>query len=79
MAMLGNFAFLAGKPNAELTAFKPEECRQTYMILVPGNKDLEHMILHTFHSQVFLCFLLLFLVLPTFYRWALYLIFYLIQ
>ena len=34
MAMLGNFAFLAGKPNAELTAFKPEECRQTYMILI---------------------------------------------
>lgn len=53
MAMLGNFAFLAGKPNAELTAFKPEECRQTYMILVPGNKDLEHMILHVFGGRAF--------------------------
>lgn len=35
MAMLGDFCFLAGEPDAELVAYKPEECDKDFMIMVP--------------------------------------------
>ena len=51
MAMLGNFAFLAGRPNTELAGFKPDSCNQTYMILVPQNDELKHTILNVFGEK----------------------------
>lgn len=37
MAMLGDFAFYAGKPSEKLVRFKPENCKQDFMIMVPQN------------------------------------------
>lgn len=37
MAILGDFAFYAGKPNEELIRFKPESCKQDFIIMVPQN------------------------------------------
>lgn len=37
MAILGDFCFLAGRPDSELVSFKPEWCRQDFMIIVPQN------------------------------------------
>lgn len=37
MAMLGDFCFLAGEPDAELAAYKPEGCERNFMIMVPGD------------------------------------------
>lgn len=38
MAILGDFAFYAGKPSEELIRFKPESCKQDFMIMVPQNE-----------------------------------------
>ena len=35
MAMLGDFCFLAGEPDMELVAYKPENCDKDFMIMVP--------------------------------------------
>ncbi len=35
MAMLGDFCFLAGVPEPELAAYKPEYCKQDFIIMVP--------------------------------------------
>lgn len=35
MAMLGDFCFLAGKPDEELAAYKPDCCKQEFMIMIP--------------------------------------------
>lgn len=37
MAILGDFAFYAGKPSEELITFKPESCEQDFIIMVPQN------------------------------------------
>lgn len=37
VAILGDFCFFAGEPNRDLTAFKPEWCRQAGIIAVPQN------------------------------------------
>lgn len=37
MAILGDFCYFAGKPNAELVSFKPQWCTQDFMIMVPQN------------------------------------------
>lgn len=39
MAILGDFAFYAGNPNEELIRFKPESCRQDFIIIVPQNVE----------------------------------------
>lgn len=44
MAMLGDFAFLAGEPNRELALYKPECCQQNFIILVPQNEAWAQMI-----------------------------------
>ncbi len=44
MAMLGDFVFLAGKPNRELAMYKPEWCKQDFMIMVPQSTDWGNMI-----------------------------------
>ena len=38
MAMIGDFAFFAGKPNIELVSYKPGWCTQSFMIMVPENE-----------------------------------------
>lgn len=37
MVLLGDFCFLAGNPNAELVAYKPEGSQKSFMIMVPEN------------------------------------------
>lgn len=37
MAILGDFAFYAGNPSEELIRFKPEHCKQNFIIMVPQN------------------------------------------
>lgn len=37
MAILGDFAFYAGKPSEELIRFKPDNCKQEFIIMVPQN------------------------------------------
>lgn len=37
MAVLGDFAFFAGKPGEELVLHKPERCTQDFIIMVPQN------------------------------------------
>ena len=38
MVILGDFCFLAGEPNAELVAYKPEEYKKNDIIMVPENE-----------------------------------------
>lgn len=44
MAMLGDFCFLAGRPDKELVRFRPPESIRDFMIMVPQNKDWENVI-----------------------------------
>lgn len=44
MAVLGDFSFLAGKPNRELTAFKPDWCTQDFIIAVPQDQHQAELI-----------------------------------
>lgn len=37
MATLGDFAFFSGNPDEELIRFKPESCKQDFIIMVPQN------------------------------------------
>lgn len=39
MVILGDFCFLAGLPNKELVSFKPEVCRQDFIIMVPQDDN----------------------------------------
>jgi len=39
MAILGDFAFFAGKPNEELLRFKPSSCKRDFIIMVPQNEE----------------------------------------
>lgn len=39
VAMLGDFAFFAGKPSEELIRFKPEGCEQDFIIMVPQSDE----------------------------------------
>lgn len=39
MAILGDFIFYAGKPDEELVSFKPDWCRQDFMIIVPQKAE----------------------------------------
>lgn len=39
MAILGDFAFYAGKPSEDLVRFKPESCEQDFIIMVPQNDE----------------------------------------
>jgi len=37
MAILGDFCFFAGELNKELVTFKPENCKQDFIIMIPQN------------------------------------------
>lgn len=38
MAIIGDFTFFAGKPNVELVSYKPDWCKQNFMIMIPQNE-----------------------------------------
>ena len=44
IAILGDFCFLAGEANRELVLYKPEWCKQDFMIMVSQNKAWADMI-----------------------------------
>lgn len=44
MTLLGDFCFLAGKPDQELISFKPDFCKQNYLIMVPESEEWEELI-----------------------------------
>jgi len=39
MAILGDFAFFGGEPNRELLVYKPESCKQDFIIMVPQSEE----------------------------------------
>lgn len=51
MALIGDFTFFAGTPNAELTAYKPANSKQDFMIMVPSSQDWERMILQIYGNR----------------------------
>lgn len=51
MAVLGDFAFFAGKPNRELAAYKPAWCTQSFMILVPRDEPWERLITQVYGER----------------------------
>lgn len=44
MAILGDFCFLAGRPDRELVSYKPEWCRQDFIIMVPETSEWGNLI-----------------------------------
>lgn len=44
MAILGDFAFLAGNPDERVVRFKPESCKQDFIIMVPQNDEWAELI-----------------------------------
>lgn len=44
MVILGDFCFLAGEPLEELVLYKPDSCKQDFIIMVPQNDGWEHLI-----------------------------------
>ena len=44
MAILGDFVFFAGNPSEELILFKPENCKQDFIIMVPQNEEWARLI-----------------------------------
>ena len=51
MAILADFAFFAGRPDAELAAHKPEWCRQDFIILVPQNDAWKELLLRCYGTK----------------------------
>ncbi len=50
-AMLGDFSFVAGTPKEEVVAFKPEECKQQFMIMVPQNEEWSDLIANHYKER----------------------------
>jgi GNAT superfamily N-acetyltransferase len=44
MAILGDFVFYAGHPREEVVLFKPEKCKQDFIIMVPQNEEWGNLI-----------------------------------
>ncbi len=51
MAILGDFTFFAGKSNIELLAYKPDWCKQDFMIMVPQNEDWQNAIIRFYGNK----------------------------
>lgn len=51
MAILGDFCFFAGKPDAGLVAYKPENRTGEFVIMVPGNESWGALIEKTFGGK----------------------------
>lgn len=44
MAILGDFCFFAGVANEEIVKYKPDDCEQDFIIMVPQNEEWGNMI-----------------------------------
>ena len=44
MALIGDFCFLAGRPNKELAMYRPESCKKEFLIVVPQTEEWEPVI-----------------------------------
>lgn len=51
MAILGDFCFYAGVPKEELILYKPEECKQDFIIMVPQNEDWADLIVKSYGDK----------------------------
>ena len=51
MAILGDFSFFAGIPNLELVAYKPDWCKQDFLIMVPQNEDWKNAIAQSYGNK----------------------------
>lgn len=51
MAILGDFAFYAGRPDRELAAYKPDWCTQDFLIAVPQDRRWADMIEACFQER----------------------------
>lgn len=51
MALLGDFCFLAGAPDAELASYKPDTCTNDFMIMIPPNEAWEDVILSCYGEK----------------------------
>jgi len=44
MAILGDFVFFSGNPSEELVRFKPDSCKNDFIIMIPENDDWANLI-----------------------------------
>ena len=51
MALLGDFAFFAGKPDKQLIAYKPAQCSQDFIIMIPQNEDWANSIVEFYGNR----------------------------
>lgn len=51
MAILGDFTFFAGNPSNELVRFKPENCKQDFMIMIPQDEAWAELITKCYGGQ----------------------------
>ena len=51
MAILGDFTFFAGKPSLEFISYKPNWCKQDFMIMVPQDKHWHNAIVSFYGSK----------------------------
>lgn len=51
MAIIGDFCFFAGQPNKELVLYKPEECMQDFIIMVPQNDNWSELIANCYGDK----------------------------
>lgn len=51
MALLGDFAFFAGKPDMQLIAYKPGRRTQDFIIMVPQNEDWKNSIVEFYGDR----------------------------
>lgn len=51
MAILGDFTFFAGKPSVEFVSYKPDWCKQDFMIMIPQNEDWQNAIIAFYGSK----------------------------
>ena len=51
MAIIGDFIFYAGKPDKELVSYKPNWCKQDFIIMVPQNEEWEKLIEETYGQK----------------------------
>lgn len=51
MSLLGDFAFFAGVPNAELVSYKPDWCTQDFIIMVPQSEEWKQTIIEFYGDR----------------------------
>ena len=51
LAVLGDFAFFAGKVNSELVSFYPPFCKKDFLLLVPQDRSWESSLLKHYGKQ----------------------------